>query len=53
MTMVEIAKKKLEILKYSQSDEFTIDGLADKLNELTKLSEVSNKKELLNDFSKK
>jgi hypothetical protein len=46
MIMTEIAKKKFEILSYTQSDEFTVDGLADKLNELTKLTEVVNKNDL-------
>lgn len=45
--MTEIARKKFEILNYTLSDEFTVDGLADKLNELTKLTEVVNKNDLL------
>jgi hypothetical protein len=36
--MNEIANKKLEILNFTQSDSFNIDGLADKLNELTRLA---------------
>jgi len=35
--MNKIAKKKFEILDYTQSDEFNIDELAEKLNELTGL----------------
>jgi hypothetical protein len=36
--MNEIVNKKLEILSFTQSDSFNIDGLADKLNELTRLA---------------
>ena len=36
--MSEIAEKKFEILEFVISKDFTIDGLSDKLNELTNLS---------------
>lgn len=39
--MSEIAKKKFEILDYVISNEFTIDGLANKLNELTNLASTN------------
>lgn len=35
--MSQIAKKKFEILEYTQDVNFSMNGLADKLNELTSL----------------
>ena len=40
--MTEIAKKKFEILEYTISENFTIDGLAEKLNELTEIVTAVN-----------
>jgi hypothetical protein len=45
--MTEIARKKFEILNYTQSDEFNIDGLAEKLNELTTIAKAVNEDGLL------
>ena len=37
--MTETAKMKLEILEYTQNDDFNINGLAIKLNDLTRYVE--------------
>ncbi len=42
--MTEIVKMKFDILDYVISEEFTVDGFADKLNELTNLASSDKNK---------